>query len=157
MLPATGGSGTYTFSIVSGALPAGLVLNMATGKISGTPTAAGTYSFTAKAVDANGSSDTATCTIVVVAPVNLECAACGASKGIVGKAYSASFSVSGGSGTYTFSIISGSLPPGVTLTGATGKLSGIPTAAGTYTFGSKVVDSNGKSDTTTCTIMVSKR
>lgn len=40
---ATGGSGSYNWSVVSGALPAGLTLN-ASGLLSGTPTTAGTFS-----------------------------------------------------------------------------------------------------------------
>jgi hypothetical protein len=56
---------TYTFSIVSGALPKGITLNTSTGQLSGKPTTAGTFTFTTKVVDANGNSDTDTCTIVV--------------------------------------------------------------------------------------------
>jgi hypothetical protein len=63
-------------------------------------------------------------------------------------------SVTGGSGPYKFSIVSGSLPPGVTLNTSTGKLSGKPTKAGAYTFTTKVEDANGRSDTDTCTIEV---
>jgi hypothetical protein len=37
------------FSLASGALPAGIELNSATGELSGTPTAAGTFTFTIKA------------------------------------------------------------------------------------------------------------
>lgn len=50
-LAVTGGTGTKTWSIVSGALPAGLTLNASTGAITGTPTAAGTSTFTVKVVD----------------------------------------------------------------------------------------------------------
>ena len=47
-VPVTGGSGSFTFSISSGSLPAGLSLNSTTGAITGTPTAAGTSGFTVK-------------------------------------------------------------------------------------------------------------
>ncbi len=47
----TGGVGPYTFSVV-GTLPAGLTLNTSTGAITGTPTAAGTFSI--QVTDANG-------------------------------------------------------------------------------------------------------
>ncbi|MDE3197961.1 MAG: putative Ig domain-containing protein, partial [Acidobacteriota bacterium] len=56
---ATGGTGTYTWSISSGALPAGLTINSQTGAIAGTPTAAGAFSFTLQATDANNAQDTA--------------------------------------------------------------------------------------------------
>lgn len=46
-LKATGGNGTYTWSIANGALPTGLVLS-STGKIEGTPTTEGSFIFTVK-------------------------------------------------------------------------------------------------------------
>jgi hypothetical protein len=52
--------------------------------------------------------------------------------GSLGSAYSLSLSTSGGSGSGTFSIASGSLPAGVTLNTSTGVISGTPTATGTY-------------------------
>ena len=42
----------YTWSIASGSLPAGLALNTSSGAITGTPTAAGTFNFTARVSDA---------------------------------------------------------------------------------------------------------
>lgn len=50
-LAATGGAGSYTWSITSGALPPGLSLNASTGAISGTPSAAGTSHFTVAVSD----------------------------------------------------------------------------------------------------------
>ncbi len=52
--PASGGTPPYTFSIVSGALPAGLTLDPATGIVSGTPTTAATSNFTVQVLDAGG-------------------------------------------------------------------------------------------------------
>ena len=49
------GSETITWSITDGSLPAGLSLGADTGVISGTPTAAGTYSFTVTATNDYGS------------------------------------------------------------------------------------------------------
>ncbi|MGD0309225.1 MAG: kelch repeat-containing protein [Acidobacteriota bacterium] len=55
-LAASGGVPPYTFSITSGTLPPGLTLNPSTGAITGTPTTAGSFSFTAKVVDYRGNS-----------------------------------------------------------------------------------------------------
>jgi hypothetical protein len=52
-LTATGGSGSYTFKVTSGALPGGLTLNP-DGTLTGTPTAAGEFTFTIQATDSDG-------------------------------------------------------------------------------------------------------
>jgi hypothetical protein len=57
-LTAIGGSGSYSWSVVGGALPAGLTLDAVTGAISGTPTADGISSFTVQVQD--GALSTAT-------------------------------------------------------------------------------------------------
>lgn len=49
---ATGGVSPYTFAVTTGSLPAGLTLNPSTGVLSGTPSAAGTFSFTVTVTDA---------------------------------------------------------------------------------------------------------
>src|SRR5579864_6450361 len=56
ILSASGGSGAFTWSISSGALPPGLMLNPQQGLITGTPTAAGSYPFTAHLVDTSNDS-----------------------------------------------------------------------------------------------------
>ncbi len=62
--------------------------------------------------------------------------------GMVGVAFNQSFTASGGMAPYTFSLLSGTLPNGVTLN-ANGTLSGTPTQTGTFTFTIKVIDKNG--------------
>jgi LPXTG-motif cell wall-anchored protein len=53
------GTGPISFAVTAGALPAGLTLDPATGVISGTPTAAGSVSFTITATGTDGATDTA--------------------------------------------------------------------------------------------------
>ncbi|BCU78540.1 DUF3500 domain-containing protein [Luteolibacter sp. LG18] len=59
--------------------------------------------------------------------------------GTVGAAYSQTLAASSGTSPYTWSLASGSVPTGTTLSSA-GTLSGTPTAAGTFTFTAKVTD-----------------
>ena len=68
-LTATGGQSPYTWSLSSGALPAGLTLNASTGTISGSPTAPGTADFTAEVTDGNGTTATSALSIGIASPV----------------------------------------------------------------------------------------
>ena len=65
-LTAAGGTTPYTWSISAGSLPAGLTLNASTGVVSGTPTTAGTASFTAKVTDAKGKTATFATSITIL-------------------------------------------------------------------------------------------
>src|ERR1035438_2969602 len=62
--------------------------------------------------------------------------------GQVGTPYSSSLVAAGGTQPYKFSITSGSLPTGLTLTAGTGAITGTPTAAGTFSFTATVTDSS---------------
>src|SRR5690348_10245978 len=58
----------------------------------------------------------------------------------VGVSYSSSIAASGGNPPYTYSIITGSLPPGLTLNTTAGAITGIPNQQGNFTFTAQVVD-----------------
>ena len=66
LLAATGGTPPYTFSI-TGSLPPGLSLVAATGLLIGTPTSAGTFPFSANALDSASGTATNSCSIAVAA------------------------------------------------------------------------------------------
>ncbi len=137
-LSATGGSDTYTYALATGSeLPAGLEL--ASGVISGTPTAVGCYSFTINVTDSYGSTGVSTLYLEVQEATLTVSATLGTAT--ANTAYSASFSTTGGSGTYTYSLDSGTMPTGLTLSND-GKLTGTPTHVGTSTFTVAVEDSN---------------
>jgi large repetitive protein len=74
--------------------------------------------------------------------------------GVVGAAYTDRLRVAGGTSPFTWSISSGSLPPGVSISSSAGLLSGRPTRAGTFTFTVKVTDSSGLSATEARSIII---
>ena len=142
-IQATGGSGSYSkWSITSGTLPLGLSLNSSTGVISGTPTQAGVSSFTVKVTDGKGGTQSKNIPIVIAdAPYILTLSLPG---GKVNTPYSQLIEAYGGSGAYIqWSIISGTLPPGLSLDPSAGAISGTPTQAGKSSFTAQVTDSNG--------------
>jgi hypothetical protein len=65
-VPVTGGTGPFTWSVAGGSVPPGLSLNASTGQLTGTPTAVGTYTFTAHVKDANGFTATGAVTVKVL-------------------------------------------------------------------------------------------
>jgi hypothetical protein len=73
-------------------------------------------------------------------------------QGIVSASYNGSFSVIGGNSPYTWSVVSGQLPPGLSVAATTGVVSGTPTSAGNYSFGIKVTDSGLSVQSATTTV-----
>lgn len=148
------GTGPFTWSLASGSLPAGLTLTPATGTISGTPTAAGTSSFTAKVVGAGGASATKALSIVISASTGtVAISTTSLPAGTIGSTYAATLTATG-TGPFTWSLASGTLPAGLILDAATGAITGTPTAAGTSSFTAKVVGAGGSSATKALSIVV---
>ena len=150
-LVVTGGTSPFTWSVSAGALPAGITLNPTTGLLSGTPTAAGSASFTVQVVDAGGESATKAVTLVVAAAPTL---AFSPAAGEVAVAYSQQPVVTGGTAPYTWKVSAGSLPAGVALNASTGLVSGTPTTAGTSNPTLTVTDAFGVSASRAVTITI---
>ena len=140
-LSASGGSGQYTWTVSGGTLPAGLSLNSATGQIVGTPTAAGTPSFTIQVTDTNQVT-AAKAFVVTINPPPAITTASPLPQGTVGAKYSQTLVITGGTLPFTFSVTAGTLPAGVALNSATGQISGTPTTAGSFSFTIQVTDVN---------------
>jgi hypothetical protein len=140
-LTASGGSGTYTWAVTGGTLPAGLSLNTATGVIGGKPSAAGLSHFEVKATDSlhmPASKEFAVTidrTLVITTSSPLPAGAAASN-------YSQTLTAVGGSGTYTWAVAAGTLPGGLALNSATGVISGLPASPGTSQFEIKVTDGN---------------
>lgn len=138
---ASGGNGSYSFAVLSGSLPSGMAL-ASDGTLSGTPTSAGTYSFTLTATDGNGFTGSRAYTLTIASPT-LSLSPVSVPGGSIGSPYSQTLSTSGGIASYSYSLIGGALPTGVTLSSG-GVLSGTPIVSGTFNFTVRSTDAHGQ-------------
>jgi hypothetical protein len=140
-LAASGGTAPYVWKVASGSLPAGLSM-ASSGAITGQPTSAGASNFYAQVTDSAPSPQSATTLMaIVVAPPPLRVTTTGLSGATINVAYSATLAASGGTAPYAWSVISGQLPAGLTLTPSTGVVAGMATMSGTYPLTVQVNDS----------------
>jgi hypothetical protein len=136
-IPVSGGTPAYSSLAVTG-LPAGVTaaLSGSTITLSGTHTAFGTFGNVAVSLkDSTGVTVQRTYSLTVaplLSPGTLPAET-------AGQGYSAAFSVTGGTGHYTFALASGALPAGLALSSA-GVLSGTATLAGDYRFAVRATD-----------------
>jgi hypothetical protein len=144
---ATGGVPPLSWSITAGALPAGLKLSSSTTgtvQITGKATAAGSSTFTITVTDASAGDPPASQQLTIVVSSLAITTTSPLPSGTVGTVYDSpglQFTASGGTGTDTWTVATGStLPAGLSLSSA-GLLSGTPTAGGTFTFGITATDS----------------
>lgn len=141
-ITASGGTGGHTFSVISGALPNGMQLG-SDGNFSGAPLQPGDYSFDIQVTDSQSQTATKSFTLHVVEGLSITTAVL--PDGTTGQPYpEASINASGGSTPYVFSV-SGDLPPGLALDGATGEITGTPSTAGSYSFTAVVRDAQQRS------------
>ena len=137
--------------VFGGSLPAGLTLGT-DGTISGTPTAAGTYTFAVQATDALGVPSFIDVQIAIADPaLTIKAPA----NPISGQSYADTFGVTGGTHPYSWTLVSGAPPAGLTLDKFF-HLTGMPTApVGTSsTMTVKVTDLAGATATKTITLTV---
>jgi hypothetical protein len=144
-LTANGGTAPYSWVVASGTVPPGLALSSG-GVLSGTPTTAGTYTFTVRATDSASPANVATKTYTVTIKMAISPKSLPA--GTVNVPYSQALTAIGGTGSETWTVASGTLPPGLTLSSA-GVLSGTPTTAGSFTFTVQVTDSDSPANVAT--------
>jgi hypothetical protein len=144
---ATGILGKPTFSS-SGALPTGITFS-AGGMLCGTPTQTGCFPITVTATDTNGCTGSVQYTLCITSGVGPSlCPPIPASPVILPPAvntvaYSQTITPGGGTAPYTFTVIGGVLPAGLTLNSATGAISGIPTVSADFDVVIRITDAAG--------------
>lgn len=146
-----GGYGTKTYSLASGSIPSGTSLNASTGRISGTPTFAATYTPTIRVTDSLGGTDTLALSITIAAFPTLSL---NYPRGTVGESYSGTVTTGGGHTPKTYARVAGTLPPGLSLNSTTGALTGTPTTSGTYSFTIRLTDALGNTKDTAGSIQI---
>lgn len=139
-LPITGDFPPWQVTLTAGSLPSGLSLST-TGRVSGSPTLADTYNFTALVQDQMGKTDEKSFQLTIQPSATISILTDpylpAADRGI--SSWSQQFEAAGGTGRFTWSAAAGSLPPGLTLSTA-GKLSGTPEQGGDFSFRLQVTD-----------------
>lgn len=141
----SGGAPPYSWAISEGTLPAGLTLDSATGVISGTTSAYGLHLIKLKLTDSWDHTYTRSYNVLVKGtPVSITTTSLPGGTG--GAAYNTTLGLTGGVAPYTWELVSGLLPDGLSLDPSTGTISGTPTTTvatnASVTF--KVTDSLGE-------------
>jgi large repetitive protein len=153
-LTVTDGTAPFVWTVTVGSLPAGLTLNASSGMLSGTPTVAGSTTFTVRVTDASNETATRPVTLVIAAAPSI---AFNPAAGEVGVAYSQQPVLSGGTAPFSWAISSGSLPAGLGINATTGLVSGTPTASGSFSLTVSATDSFSQVASKTVTIVVVAR
>jgi hypothetical protein len=153
-LVASGGSGTYQWSVSSGSMPSGLSLDVGTGTISGVPIQAGDVSFGVTAKDAVNTALSAGASLTIAVAVQLAVTTTQLSDGMESIAYTATINASGGRSPRTWTVASGTLPPGIAVDSASGLVHGTPASgsAGLYAFSITVSDASSPPQTVTANL-----
>jgi Putative Ig domain len=156
-LAPAGGTPPYTWSLTSGspALPNGLTLDPSTGNIVGSPTAVGTKPTVFRLQDSKGDSVQKSLPITItLTPGPLRILTPSLPSGTLNQSYvGAALSATGGRSPYTWDIVSGALPAGLSLDGS-GVISGTPTG-GTSQATFRVRDSSNPQGTATKPLSIS--
>src|SRR5215831_11154314 len=132
-LAASGGTPPYNWTLSTGALPTGLSLNAISGAITGTPTtAANSTSLTFMVSDSSNpvSTKTASLTLTISSsPAPLAINTASLPNGQVNTLYATALAASGGTPPYSWSLVGGTLPAGLSLNASSGAITGTPTTA----------------------------
>jgi large repetitive protein len=139
-LQAVGGRGARSWSVTGGDAASWLSVS-STGQLSGAPAAPGSFTLTVAVADESGQQSARQFPVVILDPVVV--AEISLPMATQGRVYAAQLVATGGDGVYTWEVVSGTLPVGMTL-GSVGDLTGTPAEAGGFTFTARVTDRGGR-------------
>jgi hypothetical protein len=152
---ATGIVGSATWTVAAGALPPGVSMNAMTGAIAGVPATYGTFAAVVQAQDSYDPARVASVSLtVIVVPTSVSITTTSLAPANSGTAFAATLVATGGTGGVVWSLDSGSLPPGVTLS-ANGTLAGSSATLGAFTFCARAADTGWPGNTASQTLTLS--
>jgi hypothetical protein len=137
------GDAPHAWAISAGQLPLGLALDSASGAITGTPEAAGSFPLTVSVVDSKGGTGTFAFTINVSPRLALATTALPIAR--VARPYGARVRTTGGVGPVTLRVVSGRFPVGIRLLVNTGRIRGTARKVGMYRITIEAKDALGVS------------
>jgi hypothetical protein len=111
-------------------LPSGVALDKSKGTVSGTPRAAGAFTFGLTATDADGRATTVNATLAVAAQLAISTSQLKPAK--LGSAYQARVATAGGVQPFRWKVVGGALPTGVRFATTSGTVAGTPRRGGTF-------------------------
>lgn len=153
-LDATGGYGDHTWTVIAGTLPPGLLLHRQSvygPRVNGRPTTGGTFTFTLQVSDGRVQDTQQYEVVITGSPLSIVTSSL--PNADVGTPYSVFLVREGGAGPFTWDVISGSLPSGISIS-AQGELAGTPTAVGDASFEVRVRDAGSQNATAGLTLHV---
>ncbi len=130
---ASGGASPYSWQVIGSDFPPGLSLSVS-GVMSGNPTTGGTYTFTIRATDNNGINKDEVLSLTVNWLTLSISTGASLPSGVLNVAYSTTIAATGGDGVYTWALVGGVFPAGMSLNASTGEISGTPNTAANYSF-----------------------
>jgi large repetitive protein len=149
---ATGGSGTYTWALASGALPSGVGLDATRGTITGTPQTAGNFAFALTATDSEGRVANASATLTVAPRLAIKTLRLKSAK--VARTYRMQLATVGGVQPLKWRMVRGKLPLGVGLSQKAGTIAGTPRRTGSFTMTFEARDALGAKSQKTLVLLV---
>ncbi len=135
-----GGTEPYTFVLQSGVLPQDVFLDPSSGAIEGIPAEVGSFTALVRVVDFDGDNADVSVTIEVSNPSPPQLFYDSPVVAVINHVAEFFPTVTGGFAPFDYQVLSGSLPPGMSLDPVSGTVDGIPNTLGNYTATIRLFD-----------------